>query len=362
MILACNFGYVDCISFARFGLFVCSITANIVNLMLSLVNQQFHRALFVAVALISTSFIGTILSCFVAWWVNNRRLWYWWVCGMAIVGGLVVDLYEHFTFSLTPPSNDDQYIHPTPYLFLFRAIPFGAMIHWALKTPYITMLMTINNQKVSEALFRFSWGLDQGDSKMRGDVVTFFLILMAFTVGAIIGAVYLRYARAFATLPSIAMMLVTGVLVSRSDPEWMAWFDSVWFSCFKPPMTKDVETTVDGDAAAAVKDTKGEVSPAGTFGIPSMSAPRASSFKGIMKMDSLRRSTFVPTVQRVTIYERLRDDFDIFASDQQDNERDSSDDDDDSDDGDDSKGKTNKNTSTDCEIATKNTTAQSSAL
>jgi uncharacterized membrane protein YoaK (UPF0700 family) len=325
MLLACIFGYADCNSFLRFGLFICAITANIVNLALTILTHSTNRAIFVLITLACTSFVGPILSCWVAMKVDNRRLWFACVSSAAILGGVCVDLVEFYSGQLdTPPTTDDGYRHSTPYFFLVLCIPFGALIHWALKVPYTTMLMTVNNQRVSEALFRFGMGLEQGDSKMRGDILTLFLILCSFTAGALMSGFWTIQLVYFSAAPPIVMLLIANVLVARSDPEWLAWYTAK-YSCWST--SDEAPVTVEEEAGTAASQQ--DMSETGS------SHRLTTSFRQSTGVGRGRATTLGGRVSRVTIsvgagYEQLVDDFDIFPR-----QRDSDDDSDDSDDDDD---------------------------
>jgi uncharacterized membrane protein YoaK (UPF0700 family) len=150
------FGYVDCNSFYRYGLFVCAVTADLVVVSLSAGSHSTGKAVFLLVSILTLVFIGPIISCFIAVHTNNRRIWFACISGFAICVGVVLDLYDWHNGrgirAVIAPNDDEQFLTGQPYLFLLLTTSFGAMIHWSLKIPYPTMFMTINMHRMSEAI------------------------------------------------------------------------------------------------------------------------------------------------------------------------------------------------------------------
>jgi uncharacterized membrane protein YoaK (UPF0700 family) len=235
MSLAFIFGYIDCNSLYRFGVYACAITGNIVtlcvcisynpNLALQSEPESDVRlyALFLFITILTTTFVGPMVSCYIAIVTDNRWYWFATLSVMLAVGSFLIDGIEWYLQRSYNDGVSYSFTSNTPYVYLPMSIPVSGLVHWALKLPYVTMFQTLNVQKVGEAFYRYLAGIYTGGSKARGDSLTITLIVLSFAFGAFVNALWITYLVYWSLMPVIAVVLVAnGLLIGKK--QWYKFF------------------------------------------------------------------------------------------------------------------------------------------
>ena len=144
--------------------------------------KQYNQVYFDIVIIICHVFVGTWLSCYVLEHAQSYKLSYAIISGFMCFICFCVDLFEAQEQSIGTDVNKRQ------FFVAFLAISMGAMMHWCSKVGFVTMFITSNLQKLTEAIYRLRYNFYQGGAKLRGDATSILFIIIMFFGGAIFGA------------------------------------------------------------------------------------------------------------------------------------------------------------------------------
>ena len=133
-ILGFTFGYIDTISFCRFGLFISGQTGNLVLSALRETDQYAvvsKQVSIITVALLVTTetILGPIISCALLEFTNSREKALAVMILLLTVILLAVDVSTYF-LAMTPNN-----FYPSNFA-LFLSLPVGALTHWTMKSTY----------------------------------------------------------------------------------------------------------------------------------------------------------------------------------------------------------------------------------
>lgn len=191
-LLSFTFSWMDTVSFARFGVYITLQTGNFVNSSLrvdgaSNCSVKVISVYMMIICAIFGVFIGPWFSCSLLEYFNSREKAYVVIVTSMSVAFICIDFivvsqkYKKF-------DGDDHEV-----LAVVMAFFGGALVHWAQKLTYTTMLMTLNLVKLSEFMYRLLRDIAQGGARLRGDMIIVTSIVISFiTASFIAGAVYLR--------------------------------------------------------------------------------------------------------------------------------------------------------------------------
>jgi hypothetical protein len=142
----------------------------------SALDRGINDTYFILSNLATTYFVGAFLACFVLMKTQCREI----ALAIILVIGAVVMITLDASVSLAGVN-----FGQSDYISLTFGFTVGALIFWSFKLGYLSMVYTGNLQKISEALFRFIFHVQQGGDKLRGDLLVLIAISIAFVTGCL---------------------------------------------------------------------------------------------------------------------------------------------------------------------------------
>lgn len=165
-------GYLDVHSIRQYGVYITMITGNLVG---GAVNSAYttdsNLASLCYIMSVFTGYFGGILSCFLLEITKDKKKAFTILITLQALSILLTDIINYIDF--------DGF----QFTELFLALTSGALLHWVVKFGFTTSLMTMNMIKLAEASFRLMYGISQGGSQLRGDVLILISMLIAFISG-----------------------------------------------------------------------------------------------------------------------------------------------------------------------------------